>query len=128
MHEGWMIQIKSCVWHNLLKADFAPHKITVVLWNLWMSASQNKMIYSTKTKHRRPCSTNYPMSLSLSLTKNEMHKKNILTRRVFLKSSFYEWGTMKNYTLLNRHSVSAITAVHRVTDSKNKKINYYLDK
>ena len=29
---------------------------------------------------------------------------------------------MKNYTLLNRHSVLVKTAVHRLTDSKNKTI------
>ena len=43
----------------------------------------------------------------------------------FLKSSFYEWGTMKNYKLLNRHSISVITAMHRLTDSKIKIIKYY---
>ena len=47
MREGWMIQIKSCVWHNLLKVDFAPHTIIVVLWDSQTSASQDKMIYST---------------------------------------------------------------------------------
>ena len=47
----------------------------------------------------------------------------------FLKSSFYEWGTMKTYTLLNRHSVSVITVMHRLTESKVKMIKYYyLDK
>ena len=64
------------------------------------------------------------MSLSLSLTQNEMHKIFSLGE-FFWKSSFYEWGTKKNYTLLNRHSVSVITAMHRLTDSKIKIIKYY---
>ena len=29
------------------------------------------------------------------------------------KYFFYEWGTMKNYMLLNRYSILIITAVHR---------------
>ena len=124
MREGWMIYIKSCVWNNLLKADFAPHTITVVLWDSRTSASQDKMIYSTKMKHTRSCSTNYSMSLSISLTQNEMHKIFSLGE-FFCKVIFYEWGTMKNYTLQinrhNRHSVSVIIAVHRLIDSKNLK-------
>ena len=47
----------------------------------------------------------------------------------FLKSGFYEWGIMNYYMLLNSHSVSVITAVHRLTNSKIKIIKYYsLDK
>ena len=68
------------------------------------------------------------MSLSLSLTQNECTK-------IFSLGEFYEkvvflwWGTMENYTLLNRHSVLIITVVHRLTDSKIKIIKYYyLDK
>ena len=71
-----------------------------------------------KTKHTRLCSTNYSMSLSISLTQNEMHKIFSLGE-FFCKVVFYELGTMKNYMLLNRHSVSVITAVHRLPDSKN---------
>ena len=128
MREGWIIQIKSCVWHNLLKANFAPHIIIVVLWDSRTSTSQNKMIYSTKTKHTRSCFANYSMSLSLSLTQNEMHQIFSLCK-FFQKNCFYEWETMKKYMLLNRHFVSIITAVHRLTNSKIKIIKYYyLDK
>ena len=36
---------------------------------------------------------------------------------------------MKNYTLLNKHSVSVITIVHILIDSKIKIVKYYyLDK
>ena len=44
MFERMNNEIKSCVLHNLLKADFAPHTFIVVLWNSWTSASQDKMI------------------------------------------------------------------------------------
>ena len=37
-------EIKFCVLYNLLKANFAPHTFTVVLWDSWTSASQDKMI------------------------------------------------------------------------------------
>ena len=37
----------------------------------------------------------------------------------------YEWGTMKNYTLLNIHFVSINTVVHILNDSKIKIIKYY---
>ena len=47
----------------------------------------------------------------------------------FWKSSFYEWGIMKNYMLLNKHSISVITIVHILIDSKIKIVKYYyLDK
>ena len=127
MRKWWMIQIKSCVWHKLLKADFAPHTITVLLWDLRMSASQDKMIYNTKTKHTRSYSANYSMSLSFTLTQNECTKYSHWES--FLKSSFYEWRTMNYYTLLNRYSASIIIVVHILTDSKIKIIKYYyLDK
>ena len=71
MREEWMIQIKSCIWHNLHKGDFTSHTITVVLWDLWTSVSQDKMIYNMKTKHTKLCSVNYSMSISLSLTQHE---------------------------------------------------------
>ena len=130
MREEWTIQIKSCVWHNLLKADFAPHTITVVLWDSRTSASEDKMTYSMKTKHTRSCSANYSMSLSLFLTQNECTKIFSLWEFfLFLRSGFYEWGTMKTYTLLNKHSVSVITVVQRQIESKIKIIKYYyLDK
>ena len=37
-------EIKFCILHNLLKADFVSHTFTVVLWNSWTSVSQDKMI------------------------------------------------------------------------------------
>ena len=82
----WIIEIKSCVWHNLLKANFTPHTFTMVLWDLWTSTSQDKMIFSKKKKHTRSCSVNYSMPLSLSLTQNKWTK--ISLREFSLKSSF----------------------------------------
>ena len=117
--KGWTIEIKSCVWHNLLKADFASHTIIVVLWDSWAFASQDKMIFSTKTKHTRSCSANYSMPFFLSLTQKRMHKN--LTGIVFSeKFFFHEWGTMKLYVTSNWNTISEITAVYRLTDSKIK--------
>ena len=48
--KGWTIEIKSCVWYNLLKADFTSHTFTVVLWDSWTSASQDKMIFQYENK------------------------------------------------------------------------------
>ena len=68
------------------------------------------------------------MSLSFSLTQNEMHK--IFSLWEFSekkkKNCFYEWGTMNYYTLLNMYSVLVITAVHRLTDSKIKIYKFVL--
>ena len=79
------------------------------------------------------CSANYSMSLSLSLTQNECTK--ILSLREFFLKSFYLFyffmneGLCKKYTLLNKNSVSIITAMHKLIDSKIKIIKYYyLDK
>ena len=91
---------------------------SVVLEDSQASASQDKMIFNTKKKHTRLCSANYSMSL-LSLWQ-KMKCTKYSQWESFLKSSFYEWEIMKNYTLLNRHSISVITAMHRLTDSKNK--------
>ena len=86
--KGWTIEIKSCVWHNLLKADFAPHTFTVVLWDSWMFASQDKMIFSTKKKYIRSCFANYSIPLSLSLTQNEWTK---ISLGEFSLKSFFSW-------------------------------------
>ena len=139
MREGWIIQIKSCVWHNLFKTNFAPHIIIMVLWDSWTSVSQNKMIYSTKTKHTRSCSANYSMSISLSLTQNELlnvsfsffdtkwNAPNILTLKVFSKKLFlWMWDYEKLYVT---KQTLCFSVVHRLTDSKIKIIKYYyLDK
>ena len=133
MHEGWMNQIKSCVWHNLLKADFIPHTITVVLWDSWTFVFQDKMIYSTKMKHTRSCTRALQTTQCLFLSLwHKMNAQKYSHFEIFFfpwKVLFYKWGTMNYYTLLNRHSVSVITVVHRLTDSKIKIIKYYyLDK
>ena len=117
----WTIEIKFCVLHNLLKADFTPHTITVVLWNSWTSASQEKKwSNSTKMKHSRSCFMNYSMHLSLSLTQNEW-TKNFSLWEFFIFEIFWNFffSCMRDnetYTLLNRHSVLVITVVHRLTD------------
>ena len=139
MREGRIIQIKSCVWHNLLKANFTPHIIIMVFWDSRTSASQNKIIYSIKNEHTRSYSANYSMSLSLSLTQNELlnvsfylfdtkwNAPNILTLRVFSKKLFL-W--MRDYEKLYViEQALYFNVVHRLTDSKIKIIKYYyLDK
>ena len=128
MHEEWMIQIKSCVWYNLLKADFVPHTITVVFWDSRMSASQDKIIYNMKTKHTRSCSANYSMSLSLSLTQNEKFTKNShwesFSPKIVLWMRDYKKLYVIEQTLCFNNNYC-----HRLTDSKIKIIKYYnLDK
>ena len=139
MHEGWLNQIKSCVWHNLLKADFAPHTITVVLWDSRTSTSQDKMIYNMKMKHTKSCSMNYSMSLSLSLTQNECTNltQNECTKIFSPGSFFFFWKVIfinENYEYLYVTETEALCfsdncCAHRLTDSTIKIIKYYyLDK
>ena len=79
---------------------------------------------TTRKWSTQGCALRITQCLFLSLWhKMKMHKI-FSPGEFFWKSSFYEW-TMKNYTLLNRHSVSVITDMHRLTDSKNKIIKYY---
>ena len=60
---------------------------------------------------------------------HKMKCTKIFSVREFSKKWFYEWGIMNYYTLPNKHSVSVITIVHRLTNSKIKIIKYYyLDK
>ena len=62
-----------------------------------------------------------------SLFDSNANKQNILSVRFFQKLFFM--NRLWIYTLLNRHTVSEIIVVYRLTDLKNKKIkNYYLDK
>ena len=126
MREGWMIQIKSCVWHNLFKANFTPHTICVAL-RLRTFASQDKMIYIMKKKH-----TEFVLYeliyVSFSLfDSNEYKKLFSLWESFFQKVSFHEWWNMNLYTLVNKHTVQNKTALHWLTDSKKKNF-YYLDK
>ena len=85
-------EIKSCVLHNLLKADFAPHTFTMVLWDSWTSVSQDKMIKqheeeALKVVKKNLTNLNYSMPLSLSLTQNEWTKN--LTKRVFFEKFLF---------------------------------------
>ena len=118
---------QDCVWHNFLKVDFAPHTITVVLRDSRTSASQDKIIYSTKMKHARSCSANYSMLLSLSLTQNECTKYSYF-ESFLLKVVFMNEGLCK----IIRYWIGTLfqlIIVHRLTDSKIKIIKYYyLDK
>ena len=70
------------------------------------------------------------LNVSFSLFDTKwMHKIFSLGEFSSWKSGFYEWGIMNYYLLLNRHSVSVITVVYRLTDSKIKIIKYcYFDK
>ena len=92
-------KIKSCVLHNLLKADFAPHTFTVVLWDSWTFASQNKII-----KHHEEEALKVVLyellnaSFSLFDTKNEWTK--ISLGEFFLKSSYFMNEGPWNYTFV----------------------------
>ena len=100
-----MIQIKFCIWHNLWYFETHKHLLPGIKW-----------FTIRKRSTQGPCSTNYSLSLSLSLT--QMNAQNILSRKVFSrKFSFHEWETMNLYTLVNRHTIQIITVVHRLTDS-----------
>ena len=99
---------------------------SVVLWDLPTSAFQDKMIYSTEKKHTRSvlCELLY---VSFSLFDSKC-TKNIFSLEefffFFLKIFFINEGQCI-YTLLNKHTISKITVVYRLTDSKNKIIKYY---
>ena len=74
-------EIKSCVLHNLLKADFAPHTFTVVLWDSWTSVSQDKMIKQHEEEALKVVLYEL-LNASLSLWHKKWMNKN-LTGRVF---------------------------------------------
>ena len=106
-------EIKSCVLHNLLKADFAPHTFTVVLWDSWTSASQDKMIKQHEEEALKVVL--YKLlnaSFSLFDTKNEWTK--ISPGEFFLKSSYFINEGPWIYTLLKTENiVLEITSVHK---------------
>ena len=88
------------------------------------SAFMPKIIYSMEKKHTRSvlCELIY-VSFSL-FDLNECTK--IFSLEEFLKKLFFMNEGLWKYTLLNRHTVSKITAVYRLIDLKNKnKIKYY---
>ena len=118
MCEGRTIQIKFCVWHNLLKADFRPSH------NQWCFETRGRLSLRIKwSTTRRRSIQGRALRITQCLFLSLWHKMKCTKYshwKSFLKSSFYECETMKNYTLLNKHSVSVITVVHRLTDSKNK--------
>ena len=60
------------------------------------------------------------VSFSLFDTKWKCPKNSHWESFLKKKNGFYEWRTMNYYTLLNRHSVSVITVMHRLTDLKIK--------
>ena len=82
------------------------------------------MIYSTKKKHTRSvlCELIY---VFFSLFDSNANAQNILSGR-FSQKLFFMNEELWIYTLLNRHTVSEITVVHRITDSK-KNYYYYLE-
>ena len=75
----------------------------MVLWDSRTSAPRIKWSTTRRRSTQGPCSANYSMSLSLSLT--QMNAQNIVSGRVFSKVVFINEGLWK-YTLLNRHTVS----------------------
>ena len=64
-------------------------------------------------------------NISFSLFDTKWNAQKYSQWESFLKSGFYEWGIMNYYTLPNKHSISVITVVHRLIDSKIKIINKY---
>ena len=112
---------------SLVFDTFSLKQISPLTQSLWCFKTRGHLPPKIKWFTARKWSTQglalrTTQCLFLSLWhKMKCTKKNILTRRVFLKSSFYEWGIKKNYTLLNNHSVLIITTVHRLTDLKKKK-------
>ena len=106
-------EIKSCVLHNLLKTDFAPHTFTMVLWDSWTSANQDKMIKQHEEEALKVVL--YELlnaSFSLFDTKNEWTK--ISLGEFFLKSSYFINKGPWNYMLLKTENiVLEITSVHK---------------
>ena len=128
MFERMNKEIKSCVLHNLLKADFAPHTFTMVIWDSWTSASQDKMI--KQHEEEAPEVVLYELlNASISLFDTKWMNKNLTLKVLSRKVLFHEWGTMKLYVTSNWNIVSEITFAHRLwLNNKIIKYYYYLDK
>ena len=100
-----------------------PLTQSVVLWNSWTFATQDKMIYNTEKKHTK--SVLYKLLyISFSLFDSNECTKYFLSERVFQKLFFMN-EELRLYTLLNKHTVLEKTTVYRLTYSKNKIIKYY---
>ena len=130
MHEGLMNQI-SLVFDTISLKRISP--LTQSLWHFETHKRLPPRIkWSTARKlSTQGCALQTTQCLFLSLWHklNAQKYSHFESFFLFLKSSFYEWGTMKTYTLLNRHSISVITTMHRLTDLKIKIIKYcYLNK
>ena len=106
-------EIKSCVLHNLLKADFVSHTFTMVLWDSWTSASQDKMIKQHEEEALKVMLYEL-VNASFSLFDTKWMNKNLTLRVLSGKVLFHEWGTMKLYVTSNWNIVSEITFVHRL--------------
>ena len=111
--KGWTIEIKSCVWHNLLKADFVSHTFTMVLWDSWTSASQDKMIKQHEEEALKVMLYEL-LNASFSLFDTKWMNKNLTLRVLSGKVLFHEWGTMKLYVTSNWNILLEITFVHRL--------------
>ena len=77
------------------------------------------MIYNTEKKHTRfmLCELIY---VSFSLFDSNANVQNIFFGKVYQKLFFMNNG-LWIYTLLNKYTVLEITAVYKLTNSKNKK-------
>ena len=125
MNDEWYRS--SLMFDTISLKQISPLTQSVVFWDSWMSVSQDKMIYSTEKKHTRSMFHEL-IYVFFSLFDSNANKQNILSVRFFQKLFFM--NRLWIYTLLNRHTVSEIIVVYRLTDLKNKKIKnyYYLDK
>ena len=67
--------IKASVSHYIIKTDFAPHTILlVVLWDSWASISQDTMINCTRKKYKQSLCPMNSISFSLLTYANETFK------------------------------------------------------
>ena len=93
--------------------QISPLTQSVVFWDSWMSVSQDKMIYSTEKKHTRSM-LHELIYVFFSLFDSNANKQNILSVRFFQKLFFMNEG-LWIYTLLNKHTISEIIVVYRLT-------------
>ena len=115
--------IKSCVWHDLLKANFISHTFSMWLethkdlfpkikWLIaWIRSTAISML-------------NELNSLSLCLcTKIFFFRRKFLFKKHFFMNEEL-WIYIYTHTLVNRHIWKKKKIVHKLIDSKKKKKNW----
>ena len=130
MHGDWMMQklIKSCVWHDLFKANFVSHT-----FSMWLETHRHLfpkikwLIARTRSTAISILSELNYVSFSLSLTlclctKIFFFRRKFVFRKQFLWMRSYEYIYIYIYThtLVNKH-IWKKKIVHKLTNSKKKK-------